>query len=75
MAFYTADKIPGWKGSVLVGSMTPGALVRLTFQNGKVSKEERYLGSLQSRIRDVQQGPDGYVYLADGLLLRVVPVR
>ena len=79
MAFYTADKIPGWKGSLLVGSMTPGALVRLTFRNGEVSQEERYLGSLKQRVRDVQQGPDGYVYLvtdhADGLLLRVVPVR
>ena len=79
MAFYTADRIPGWKGSMLVGSMTPGALVRLTFRNGEVSQEERYLGSLRQRVRDVQQGPDGYVYLvtdhADGLLLRVVPVR
>ncbi len=79
MAFYTADRIPGWKGSMLVGSMTPGALVRLTFRNGEVSQEERYLGSLKQRVRDVQQGPDGYVYLvtdhADGLLLRVVPVR
>lgn len=81
MAFYTSDKIPGWRGSMLLGSMAPTgpSLVRLTFQNGKVTKEERYLGSLKQRIRDVQQGPDGFVYVVtdhpDGLLLRVVPDR
>jgi aldose sugar dehydrogenase len=80
MAFYTADQIPGWKGSVLIGSMTPTgpSLVRLTFRNGMVATEERYLGSLKQRIRDVQQGPDGYVYVVtdhtDGMLLRLRPM-
>jgi aldose sugar dehydrogenase len=79
MAFYTSDKIPGWKGSMLIGSMAPTgpSLVRLTFQNGKVASEERYLGSLKQRIRDVQVGPDGYVYVVtdhtEGMLLRVRP--
>lgn len=77
MAFYTGDRYPGWKGSVFVGSMTPGALVRLTIDNDRVTLEERYLGSLGARIRDVQQGPDGLLYLVtdaeNGQLLRVVP--
>ncbi|HVE77815.1 MAG TPA: PQQ-dependent sugar dehydrogenase [Gemmatimonadaceae bacterium] len=77
MAFYTGDAFPGWKGSILVGSMTPGALVRLTMRDGRVAREERYLGDLAERIRDVQQGPDGMIYVvtdaADGRLLRVLP--
>lgn len=77
MAFYTGDKYPGWNGNVFIGSMTPGGLVRLVLENGRVAREERYLGDLRVRIRDVQQGPDGYLYVvtdhANGELLRVVP--
>jgi aldose sugar dehydrogenase len=77
MTFYTGDAIPGWKGSVLIGSMQPGRLVRLTLENGKVAREERYLGDLDERIRDVQQGPDGLVYVVtdedNGRLLRLRP--
>jgi aldose sugar dehydrogenase len=77
MVFYTGDTYPGWKGSAFVGSMAPGALVRLTIENDRVTREERYLGNLRARVRDVQQGPDGLLYLItdanDGQLLRVVP--
>ena len=79
MTFYTAEAIPGWQGSILVGSLTPGALVRLVLQDGKVTREERYLGDLGERIRDVQQGPDGFVYVVtdreDGRVLRVRPAQ
>ncbi len=77
MTFYTGDRFSGWEGSILVGSLTPGLLVRLTLRDGKVSTEERYLGELHQRVRDVRQGPDGFVYLLtdsnDGEVLRVVP--
>ena len=77
MVVYTGDAIPGWKGSLLIGSMNPGALVRLVMENRRVAREERYLGELDKRIRDVQQGPDGYVYVVtdetDGEVLRIVP--
>ena len=79
MTFYTGDALPGWKGSLFIGSMTPGALVRLVLENGQVVKEERYLGDLRERIRDVQQGPDGLLYLVTdnprGRVLRVVGAR
>jgi glucose/arabinose dehydrogenase len=75
-AIYTGDKFPEWKGNFFVGSMTPGALVRLEMSNGEVVKETRYLGELHERIRDVVQGPDGYLYLLTdsgmGRILRVV---
>ena len=77
MAFYTGDAFPDWKGSILIGSLTPGLLVRLTLKDGGVAREERYLGDLRERIRDVQQGPDGLIYLVtdsrDGRVLRVRP--
>ena len=59
--------------------MQPGALVRLAVENDAVTREERYLGELGERIRDVQQGPDGLLYVVtdegDGRVLRVVPKR
>ena len=77
MVFYTGDRYPGWRGSLLIGSMTPGALVRLEMAGGRVTREERYLGDLRVRVRDVVQGPDGYVYFVndapDGNIWRVMP--
>jgi len=78
MVFYTGDSLPGWKGSLFVGSMTPGALVRLVLENGIVTKEERYLGELGERFRDIQEGPDGFLYAVtdspNGRVLRIMPV-
>ena len=75
---YTGDAFPGWKGNFIIGSMTPGALVRLVMENGRVVREERYLGELRERFRDVQQGPDGMIYAVtdspQGRVLRIVPV-
>jgi len=75
--FYTGDAFPNWKGDLFIGSLKPGALVRLDLENGRVAGEERYLGKLGERIRDVRQGPDGLLYLLtdsdDGQVLRVEP--
>ena len=72
--FYTGDAYPGWKGSLFVGSLTPGGLVRLELDGDRVRKEERYLRNV-GRVRDVVQGPDGLLYLLidsrDGAILRV----
>jgi glucose/arabinose dehydrogenase len=79
MTFYTGDRFAGWKGSVLIGSLSPGGLVRLAMENGRVTREERHLGELGERIRDVRQGPDGSIYLLtdanDGRVLRVTSAR
>ena len=79
MIFYTENAFPDWKGSILVGSLNPGLLVRLVMKDGRVAREERYLSELNERIRDVRRGPDGLVYLVtdsrDGRLLRVGPAR
>ena len=77
MVIYTGEMFSGWKGNFLIGSLTPGGLVRLVMKDGKVAQEERYLGDLRQRIRDVAQGPDGSLYLItdarDGQILRVTP--
>ncbi|MFP3335632.1 PQQ-dependent sugar dehydrogenase, partial [Pseudomonas sp. SIMBA_064] len=50
-------------------------LIRLQFEGDKVIHEERLLGELKARIRDVRQGPDGFLYVLtdedDGVLYRV----
>ena len=70
------DKFPEWKNNIFVGGLASQALVRLELENGRVTKEERYLHDLGERIRDVQQGPDGYIYVitnnSNGRILRVV---
>jgi aldose sugar dehydrogenase len=77
MTFYTGDAFSDWKGSILVGSLKPGGLVRLTMNNGRVVREERYLADLNERIREVVQGPDGGIYMLTdsprGRLLRLQP--
>ena len=77
MTIYSGDRYPGWKGSYFIGSLSPGALVRLVVQNGRVTNEERYLGDLGERIRDVVQGPDGLLYMLtdndSGRVLRLEP--
>ena len=61
--FYTGDAFPDWKGDLFVGSLQPGGLVRLKIENGKVTKETRYIGNPRQRVRDVQQGADGLLYI------------
>lgn len=68
-AFYTGDVYPDWRGNLFLGAMriagrpNPGALIRVTLSgDGEVIAQER-LDLGQVRVRDVQQGPDGYLYV------------
>ena len=84
LAFYTGDKLPAWKGNVLVGGMRMGEipgtghLERIVFNaNWEELRREMLLVDLRQRIRDVRQGPDGLLYLLtdenDGAILRIEP--
>ena len=78
MTFYAGDKFPRWQGNLFVGALKDQMLVRLSLNGEKVVSEERLFKNLLGRIRDVSQGPDGYIYLltdeADGMLVRIEPV-
>ena len=77
MVFYTGDKYPQWKGNLFVGALAQQHLARLVLKGGKVVEEERLFDGM-ARIRDVRQGPDGYLYIVtdepapDGRVLKLV---
>jgi glucose/arabinose dehydrogenase len=86
MAFYAGDKLPKWKGDIFVGSLRTGEipgtghLERILFnERMEELRRESLLTDLGQRIRDVRQGPDGYLYLItdmqEGAVLRIEPVQ
>jgi aldose sugar dehydrogenase len=79
MTFYTGDKFPAWRRSALVGALAGALVSRLEIDGDKVVREERILEGLRERIRDVREGPDGFVYLltdsAQGRILRLRPAE
>lgn len=77
LAWVTSERYPGWKGSLLMGTLRGQALIRLTVDGATITGEERLLENLARRIRDVRQGPDGFIYVltdgSDAQLLRLKP--
>jgi aldose sugar dehydrogenase len=77
MAFYDGEAIPEWRGDLFVGALRSELLVRLELDGERVVAEERLLDGAIGRIRDVEDGPDGYLYLLtdepDGYLLTDEP--
>ena len=62
MAFISSDKYDDWKGNLLVGSLKFQYLDNCYIKNNKVVKQERLLDGL-GRVRSINQGPDGYIYV------------
>jgi aldose sugar dehydrogenase len=82
--FYTGDKFPRWKNNLFVGALTTAQLIRVAFaQPNQAERREGLLIPMRVRIRDVQQSPDGYIYVAtegssggnasDGMVLKIEP--
>ena len=63
LLIYTGDRFPEWRGNMFVGGMRGEQLARLTMDGQQVEIEETLVHGM-GRIRDVRQGPDGYIYLA-----------
>ena len=60
---YTGDQFPEWKGSIFSGGLSGQQIARLTLDGQNVTREET-LFQYNGRIRDIRQGPDGYIYVA-----------
>ncbi|PTN10980.1 PQQ-dependent sugar dehydrogenase [Nitrosomonas aestuarii] len=76
MLFYTGGLFPGWRGNLFIGTLAGQHLIRLTISNDKVLSEEQLLQNTV-RLRDVEQGPEGAIYLLTdeevGKILKMTP--
>lgn len=74
-AFYTGEVFPNWQGDLFVGGLRTARVSRLVMEDGRVAAEEWL--EIGHRVRDVVQGPDGFLYLVtdavDGRVMRIVP--
>lgn len=79
MAFYDGALFPEWRGDLFNGSLKFQLVSRLDLEGDDAVGEERFLEEAYGRIRDVEVGPDGALYLltdsSDGQLLRIAPPR
>ncbi len=63
MTFVTGDKYPGWEGDLVVGSLKFNYLVHCTVEGNRIVSQEKIADGI-GRVRNVRQGPDGYLYVA-----------
>ena len=80
ITFYTGNRFPAWKGNIFVGGLVGTQLHRIVLsKDGLPLRRQALLTELNQRIREVQQGPDGLLYLLTdeeaGSLLRLEPVE
>ena len=73
MTFYTGERMPEWKNNLFVACLSGMHVARLVIENNKVVGEERLLGDLSQRFRDITQGQDGALYAVtdQGRLYRI----
>ena len=74
---YSGAMFPGWRGDALIGALSGEALIRVHLDGANAAKADQW--DMDARIREVEQGPDGAVYLLEdgsgGHLLRLTPRR
>ena len=70
---YSGDKFPAWKGNIFIGGLSSQALIRVAVDGDTAKETERY--DMGTRIREVEQGPDGALWLLEdeGRLLKLTP--
>ena len=77
LIFYSGDLFPAWKGSAFVGGLASQALIRISFDDEGAKEAERFL--MGNRIREVEQGPDGAIYILEdgenGRMLKLTPSK
>jgi glucose/arabinose dehydrogenase len=73
--FYDGDRFEHWQNNLFVASLSFERLHRLQIEDGRVLHDEIVLEA-GSRVRDIETGPDGFIYLAlenPGRIVRIVP--
>jgi glucose/arabinose dehydrogenase len=74
---YSGSQFPQWRGSGFIGGLSSESLVRIEFDGATVREAERF--AMGERIREVEQGPEGALWLledgSDGRLLKLTPAR
>src|SRR5690606_25870689 len=82
LMFYTGDLFPEWRGNAFLGGLSSQSLVRVQIDGETAAEAERY--AMGQRIREVEQGPDGAIWLLEdeqndagrgGRLLKLTPVQ
>jgi glucose/arabinose dehydrogenase len=75
LMIYGGDRFAAWKGDALIPALSGEALIRVDIDGDQAVKAEQW--DMDARIRAVEQGPDGTVYLLEdgGRLLRLAPAR
>ena len=75
LIFYTGEMFPQWQGNALIGGLSARGLVRIAFEGNQAREVERI--PMGSRVREVEQGPDGAVWIltdgSTGQLRRLTP--
>jgi glucose/arabinose dehydrogenase len=77
MIVYSGRLFPQWRGSAFIGALSGKALIRVALDGTEARKADQW--DMGERIREVEQGPDGAIYLLQdkpgGRLLRLTPRR
>ncbi len=77
MTFYTGERFPNWRGNIFVGALAGQHIRRLVVDGTRITHQEVMLNDLRARVRQIKEGPDGYLYLltdeGNGSVLRMEP--
>ncbi len=77
LVIYDGEMFVHWKGSAIIGGLVSKALIRVELKGGNAEEAERFKWG--KRIREVEQGPEGALYVLEdgsgGRLLKLTPIR
>ena len=86
--FYNGSALPAFKGNFFFGCLAGTRLIRVVLNGRNVVSQEDLLSKSYGRIREIEEGPDGYIYFStsnrdgrgspskdDDRIMRLVPAR
>ena len=77
LIFYSGKLFPAWQGSAFIGGLASQSLIRVSFDGDTAKEADRFI--MDNRIREVEQGPDGAIYILEdgenGRMLKLTPTK